>query len=177
MDSYVGEIRIFAGMFAPMGWADCNGQEFRITEQQMLYAVIGNTYGGSPGSTFAVPNLNGRVPVHQGAGPGLTPRAIAQSGGAVAVALQPNQMPAHTHVPQALDTQGALQNPNGAVWARGPKFGRPPVETPEYDPTPNTTMNPMALGIAGGGQPHNNLQPYVPVRFIIALEGEFPVRP
>ncbi|MFC0252220.1 phage tail protein [Massilia consociata] len=177
MDSYIGEVRIFCGTYPPNGWADCNGQELPLAQYQALYAVIGNMYGGTQDRTFALPNLNGLVPLHQGAGPGLTPRAIAQTGGAAAVALTTSQMPFHGHVPQALDNQGTQTDPSGAVWAKPPKAGRPARDMPEFDATLNTSMNALALGPAGASQPHNNLQPYVPVRYIICLDGEFPVRP
>lgn len=177
MDSYVGEVRIFAGLYAPNDWADCNGQLLSIMQYQVLFAVIGTTYGGDGRSTFALPNLNGRVPLHQGTGPGLTQRVVGQMGGSAAVTLDQSQMPAHTHLPQALDNQGSLTDPTGAVWAKTPKNLRTKADTPAYDATPSAPMNAQALGTSGGGQPHNNMQPYLPMRFIICLNGIFPSRP
>lgn len=176
MDAYLGEVRIFCGTFAPNGWADCNGQLLPISQYTALYAVIGNLYGGSSPTTFALPNLNGRAPIHQGEGPGLTPRSVGELGGAAAVSLTTSQMPFHTHVAQALDNQGSRVDPTGSVWAKTPKAGRQGLDTPEFASTLDAPMHPMALAPAGGGQPHNNMQPYLPVRFIICLDGEFPPR-
>jgi len=177
MDAYLGEVRLFCGTFAPNGWADCNGQILPISQYTALYSILGNTYGGSAPTTFALPNLNGRVPLHQGQGPGLSQRFVGETGGAPAVSLTADQMPMHTHVAQALDSPGASMTPTGAVWAKGPTVGRPPVETPEFAPAPSTPMHPMALAPAGGGQPHNNMQPFLALRFIICLDGEYPARP
>lgn len=176
MDAYLGEVRIFSGTFPPNGWADCNGQLLPVSQYTALYSIIGNMYGGSAPATFALPNLNGRVPMHQGQGPGLTQRTVGATGGVEAVSLTAEQMPAHIHVPQALDNQGSRVDPTGSVWAKTPKAGRQGLDTPEFAATLDTPMNPMALAPAGGGQPHNNMQPYVAVRFIICLDGEFPTR-
>lgn len=176
MDAYIGEVRIFAGNFTPADWLDCNGQVLQVRQYQGLYAAIGNLYGGTGPSTFAVPDLRGCVPVHQGAGPGLTPRTLNSGGGAAAVTLDMTQIPNHTHVPQALDTQGPSKEPNGALWAKPPKAGRPvAVDQPNFSPTLDTPMSPLALGAVGGNQSHNNMQPYLPVRFIICAQGTFPV--
>lgn len=177
MDQYIGEVRMFAGAFAPNGWADCNGQLLPVTRYNTLFSIIGVTYGGDGRTTFAVPNLNGRAPMHPGTGPGLTPRALGDKGGEATVELVTSQMPAHTHVAQALNNQGTLSNPSGAVWTKTPKSGRTPVDTPGFAHTPNAAMNPLALAPTGAGQAHNNMQPYLPVRFIIALEGNYPSRP
>lgn len=177
MDAYVGEVRIFAGAYTPLDWADCNGQLLSIAQNQVLFAVIGATYGGDGHNNFAVPKLNGRVPLHQGTGPGLTQRALGQSGGSATVTLDQTQMPAHTHLPQALDNQGSLTDPTGAVWAKTPKNIRTKADTAAFDPTPGALMNAQALGPVGGGQPHDNMQPYLPMRFIICLNGYFPDRP
>lgn len=177
MDSYIGEVRIFTGQYPPNGWADCNGQLLSIQQHSTLFAIIGAIYGGDGRTTFALPNLNGRVPMHQGTGNGLTPRVVGQVGGAAAVVLDQTQMPAHIHVPQAFDDQGSQTDPTAAVWAKTPKAGRVKVDTPAFDPTPNTVMNAQAVGLAGDNQAHNNMQPYLPLRFIISLEGVFPNRP
>ncbi|WP_208279911.1 phage tail protein [Massilia oculi] len=179
MDPYIGEIRIFCGQFPPADWADCNGQLLPITQAQGLFAVIGYTYGGVVNQTFALPNLNDRVPVHQGTGTGLTQRTVAQTGGAATVTLTTNQMPAHTHQVNALDDYGDLTSPTKAVWAKPPKNGRTKKDTPAYGPTPNTDMSALALGTFGTSPtlPHDNMQPYLPLRFIIALQGIFPPKP
>lgn len=177
MDAYIGEVRIFCGQFAPNQWLDCNGQELPTQQYQGLYAVIGNTYGGTAPQTFKVPNLNGRVPMHQGSGNGLTPRQLGQAGGTATVTLDLSQIPSHTHVAQSLGTAGSVTDPANAVWAVPPPAGRPPVNVPVYDQTaPNTDMQAQALSTVGASQPHNNMQPYLPVRFIIAYEGVFPAR-
>jgi len=177
MDPYIGEVRLFSGTYVPEGWADCNGQLMPIQQNPVLYSVIGTAYGGDGSTTFALPNLSGRVPMHQGTGPGLTSRPLGTQGGEAAVTLLAAQMPAHTHVPQALDNQGTLSDPTGAVWTKTPKAGRNPIDTRGFAPKPDVTMNPMALSAAGGGQAHNNMQPYLPLRCIIALVGVYPPRP
>jgi microcystin-dependent protein len=177
MDPYVGEIRIFTGTFAPRDWADCNGQIMSVQQNSLLFSIIGAIYGGNGSTTFALPNLNGRVPMHQGAGPGLTPRQVGEQGGEAAVTLLTTEMPSHAHVAYALDNTGTLSDPTGAVWTRTPKVGRPPVESNGFAATPDVAMFPLALSVAGGSQGHNNMQPYLPVRFIIALQGVYPVKP
>lgn len=176
MDPYVGEIRIFTGTFAPRDWADCNGQIMSVQQNPALFSVIGAIYGGDGRTTFALPNLNGRVPMHQGAGPGLTPRQVGEQGGEAAVTLLTTEMPNHDHVAQALDNQGTLSDPTGAVWTKTPKLTRPAVDTKGFSPTPDVPMSPLALSVAGGSQPHNNMQPFLAVRFIIALEGVYPIK-
>lgn len=177
MDPYVGEVRIFTGTYAPLGWADCNGQIMPVQQYSILFSVIGAIYGGDGRTTFAVPNLNGRVPMHQGTGPGLTQRQLGEQGGDVSVTLLESQMPAHSHTPQALNNQGTLTDPTGAVWTKTPKNTRPVSDSNGFAPTPDVAMSPMALGMAGASEPHNNMQPYLPVRFIIALEGVYPPKP
>jgi len=174
MDPYVGEVRIFTGNYPPRGWADCNGQIMPVQQNPVLFSVIGAIYGGDGRTTFALPNLNGRVPMHQGTGPGLTPRQVGQQGGEAAVTLLESQMPNHSHTPQALDNQGKLSDPAGAVWTKTPKNTRPVSDSNGFAATPDVTMSPLALGLAGASQPHNNMQPYLPLRFIIALEGVYP---
>lgn len=174
MDPYVGEIRIFAGTYAPLGWADCNGQLMSILENSLLYSVISTIYGGDGRTTFALPDLNGRVPMHQGTGPGLTRREVGEEGGEEAVTLLSTEMPQHTHAALALDDTGKLTNPDGAVWTRTPKKTRPVSDSNGFALTPDATMSPLALGVAGASMPHNNMQPYLSVRFIIALEGVYP---
>jgi len=177
MDPYIGEVRIFSGMYAPDGWADCNGQLMAIQQNSVLFSVIGAVYGGDGSTTFALPNLSGRVPMHQGAGPGLRPRPLGTQVGEAAVTLLAAQMPSHTHVPQALDNQGTSSDPTGAVWTKTPKAGRNPMDTRGFTSGSDVAMHPMALSAAGGSQPHNNMQPYLALRCIIALAGVYPPRP
>lgn len=177
MDAYIGEVRIFAGNFTPRDWLDCNGQVVQVQQYQALYAVLGNTYGGTAPSTFALPNLDGRIPLHQGTGNGLTPRALGASGGQAAVTLDTTQIPSHRHIAQAIDTPGASKNPSGEVWGRTPKAGRPtPFDTNNFDPTLDAMMNPQAVAVAGASLAHNNMQPYLPVRFIICANGIYPAQ-
>ncbi|MBD2843900.1 phage tail protein [Paenibacillus sp. IB182496] len=171
MDPYVGEIRLFAGIYAPSGWAFCNGSELSVQENQVLYSVIGNQYGGDGVTKFKLPNLTGSVPIGTGNGPGLTPRPIAQPVGESTVTLIESQMPAHTHPPQGTTTTaGGVDDPTNAIWGSETNFS----QVKPYAPTPNTSMNPLALNVAGGSQPHNNMQPFVALSFIIALEGVYP---
>ncbi|MFX3631933.1 MAG: phage tail protein [Candidatus Pristimantibacillus sp.] len=169
MDPYIGEIIMFAGNFAPKGWALCNGQTMQIRQYTTLYSIIGVQYGGDGKTNFNLPDLRGKAPIHQGTGHGLTPRTIGEIGGTPSVTLQVSEMPAHTHVPNAQVAQG-VADPTNAVWtstvgARGPL---------QYGPTPATPMSTQAIGIQGGSQPHNNMQPSVGINYIIALEGIFP---
>src|SRR5712692_8401961 len=159
---FIGEIRMFAGNFAPAGWAFCNGALMDISENETLFNLIGTTYGGDGQSTFALPNLQSRVPVH--VGPGF---ALAQTGGAETVTLTTNQIPAHSHVPQAFATQGGASSPLGNVWAQS--------TLDQYSASaPNANMDPGALGPTGGSQPHDNMIPFLAINFIISLFGVFP---
>jgi microcystin-dependent protein len=170
MDPYVGEIRLFSGNFAPRGWALCDGTELPVAGNGALFSVIGSLYGGDGKTTFKLPNLSGMAPMHQGQGLGLTPRVIAKSGGEPTVTLTEGQMPAHTHIPQGTKTTaGGGEDPTNAVWASESAIGKKPYGNP-----PNVAMHPQALSVQGGNQAHNNMQPYLPLTFIIALEGVFP---
>lgn len=170
-EPFLGEIRIFAGNFAPNGWALCNGQSLSITQNTALFAILGTTYGGNGIETFALPNLQGRVPVHTGSLPPLD-FPMGQVGGEAAHTLIAAEMPVHTHVANASTSKGNTAAPAAAVWAADAAG-----VTAEYQSgAPNTTMAPTAIANAGGSQPHNNLQPYLVVNFIIALVGIFPSR-
>ncbi len=160
---FVGEIRMFAGNFAPAGWAFCNGALIPISENETLFNLIGTTYGGDGQSNFALPNLQSRVPVH--VGPGF---ALGQSGGVETVTLTVSQIPAHSHVPQCNSGDGSQSSPQGGVWAKSTTLS-------EYTNTsPSLTMDPAALGSAGGSQPHDNMIPFLVINFIISLFGIFP---
>lgn len=159
---FIGEIRMFAGNFAPVGWAFCNGALIPISENDALFNLIGTTYGGDGQETFALPNLQSRVPIH--VGPGF---ALGQAGGAEAVTLTVNQMPAHSHVPLAQTGAGSLSNPGAAVWATS--------SLNEFSTAaPTVNMAPAALGSSGGSQPHDNMVPFLAVNFILSLFGVFP---
>lgn len=176
-DAYLGEIRIFAGNFAPKGWALCNGQILPLSQYTALFSILGVQYGGDGKTNFALPNLNGRVPIGQGAGPGLTPRAVGETVGSATVTLLTTEMPAHTHAPMGNTQLGSTVDPTNAVWGEfgvGGRGGITPVNL--FNPTPDTLMSPLAVNVSGGSQPHNNMQPYLAMNFIICLDGEFPPR-
>jgi microcystin-dependent protein len=162
---YVGEIRIFAGNFAPAGWMFCEGQLLPISENETLFQLIGTTYGGDGQSTFALPDLRGRIPVHQGNG-----FTLAETGGAETVTLTVQQIPAHNHPVLGSSSEGNSTSPAGAVWAVSA------LDTPYSSGGPDVDLlgSPNSLPLAGGSQPHSNFQPYLCVDFIISLFGIFP---
>lgn len=173
---FVAEIRIFCGNFAPKGWAFCNGQLLPISQNTALFSLLGTSFGGDGKSNFALPNLQGSFPMHTGGsgGPGLTPRTIGESSGTGTVTLIDSQIPAHTHVPFASADAAASKTPvpgaTGAVMLAG-------TSVPVYGAlTELTSLASSAIGTAGGGQPHENHQPYLSLNFIIALQGVFPPR-
>lgn len=163
---YVGEIRMFAGNFAPAGWALCQGQLLAISENDVLFTLIGTTYGGDGQNTFALPNLASRVPVHMGNGGGSS-YVIGQTAGEESVTLTTPQIPAHSHVPLCNSAAGTKASPQDDVWAA--------LDSNVYsDVAPSVTMASVALGPAGGSQPHDNMVPYLVINFIISLFGVFP---
>lgn len=183
MEGYIAEIRLFAGTFAPRGWAFCQGQILSIAQNTALFALIGTIYGGNGQTTFALPDLRGRVPVGAGQGPGLPSFNPGQMGGAMNHTLITTEMPAHNHTAQvtvkSFDDPNGLSNGDSAVtashyWASSHGVGD------LFSSTTNSAMNPqavaVALGVAGGSQPHNNMQPYLGMNYIICMEGIFPSR-
>lgn len=167
---FVGEIRLFAGNFAPQGWALCDGSLLSIAQNEVLFQLIGTTYGGDGQSTYALPDLRGRVPVHQGLGPGLTPRAMGEQGGIESQVLLSTQLPSHNHVLNATTTAAA--SANGVA---GSLTGANQAGTRFYGSTPGGgAMATDALSTVGGAQPHNNMAPYLGLNFIISLFGIFP---
>ena len=161
---FIGEIRMFAGNFAPVGWAFCNGALIPISENDALFNLIGTTYGGDGQSTFALPNLQSRVPVH--VGPGF---ALGQSGGVESVTLTTSQIPAHSHVPQANNAPGTQVGGDNGVWA-----STSPALNNYSNVAPSVNMDPAAIGPTGGSQPHDNMVPFLVVNFILSLFGVFP---
>jgi len=159
-EPFLAEIRIFSFNFAPKGWAMCNGQVLPINQNQALFALLGTTYGGNGQTTFALPNLQGRMPVH--VGNGIT---LGQAAGEAAHTLVASEMPVHTHAAVGSSTPANLGIPTGNLWATG---------NAAYNPTPNTTMNPACIPSVGGSQPHNNMSPYLVLNICIALQGIFP---
>ena len=160
---YVGEIRMFAGNFAPAGWMFCEGQLLPISENETLFQLIGTTYGGDGQSTFALPDLRGRVPVHQGNG-----FILAETGGAEEITLTVNQIPSHTHAMTAVDQPGNQTSPTGNRLAQSFNV------VPYINDASTGSFSPAAVGPVGGSQPHTNFQPYLCVDFIISLFGIFP---
>lgn len=168
-DPFIAEIRIFAGNFAPRGWAFCDGQLLPIAQNTALFSLVGTVYGGDGRTTFGVPNLQDRVPMHPGRGPGLSSRRLGEGGGVRNVTLTPQQLPPHTHPMTASLQPADDDDPSAAaVLAR--------AEAPIYASTAGATLAPEASTSQGGGQAHNNLQPYLALHFIIALVGTFPSR-
>jgi len=157
---YLAEIRIFSFNFAPKGWALCNGQILPINQNQALFALLGTTYGGNGQTTFALPNLQGRVPIHMGGG-----FVLGQIGGENAHTLILSELPAHNHVSVGSSAAPDQGNPTGNLWAAG---------NAAYNTTPNTTMNPASITAIGGNQPHENRSPFLTLNFCIALQGIFP---
>ncbi len=167
-DPYIGEIRMFGGSFAPAGWALCNGQLLPISENDALFTLIGTTYGGDGQETFGLPNLNGRLPVHQGQGPGLSQSyQMGEMAGVESVTLSVNQMPAHPHGFLANNAGGGQAQPSGGV------LGKTNLDLYSAQFT-RVNMLAQALSPAGGSQPHDNMQPYLCVTYIISLFGIFP---
>jgi microcystin-dependent protein len=175
MDPFVAEIRIFPFIFAPTGWALCNGQLMPISQNTALFSLLGTLYGGNGTSTFALPNLQGMAPLQVGRSTSGTTFIQGQTGGEQSMTLTQSQMPAHTHAVTGSSNGGDLSSPANGVWTI-PSAGR---NLKMYDPNPATTtsMNGAALASAGGNQAHNNMMPYVVLSFCIALQGVFPPRP
>jgi microcystin-dependent protein len=167
-DPFVAEIRIFPFNFAPKGWAWCDGQLLPLSQNTALFSLLGTTYGGNGKSNFALPDLQGRCPMHPGQGPGLSLHDLGETGGSETVTLLESEIPAHSHAFRASPDDADLRIPTPArslaksvMYATG---------------APNTPMSDNALAPAGGDQPHNNLQPYLTFYFNIALQGVFPPR-
>lgn len=168
--SYVGEIRIFAGSFAPAGWQFCDGRLLAISEYETLFTLIGTTYGGDGQETFGLPDLRGRLPVHMGAGGGLTNRIIGESGGVETVTLTTQQIPQHSHPFLASTDLAGQSSPSGNVVAQLGTAG----SFIYVAGSPSVPLAANSVQPVGGNQPHDNLQPYVTVSFIISLFGLFP---
>jgi microcystin-dependent protein len=171
-EPFIGEIRMVGFNFAPRGWALCNGQLLPIASNEALFSLLGTIYGGDGRTTFGLPNLQGRVPMHQGAGAGLTPRVIGETAGQEAVTLLESQLPAHTHKARASSLKGNTNSPVGRVWSKDAG-----VQSATYTSSAaDADMGPSAIASAGGGAPHDNMPPYLVVNFVIALQGIYPAR-
>jgi len=170
-DPFVAEIRIFAGNFAPKGWAFCNGQILPLSQNTALFSLLGTTYGGNGKSTFALPDLQGRAPMHPGQGPGLSLHDLGETDGVEHVTLLESEMPPHSHTVVTSSSPGENPSPVDGNLTRS-------VNGQIYNNTPANLvyMADQAISPQGGSQPHNNMQPYLTVNYIIALQGVFPSR-
>jgi len=169
-EPFVAEIRMFGGNFAPRNWALCDGQLMPRTQNKALFSLLGTNFGGNGQTTFGLPDLRGRAPMHPGFGLGLSERDLGQTGGDSAVALTPAQMPSHTHTAQATDADADQVSPTPERL-----LGQTPSQL-SYAPGSPVDMGADTLAMTGGGVPHDNMQPYLTVTFIIALVGIFPTR-
>jgi microcystin-dependent protein len=167
-EPYIGSLLLFAGNFAIRGYAVCNGQLLAISQNTALFSILGTTYGGNGQTTFGLPDLRGRAPIHQGSGPGLPNYVLGEVGGSPSVTLISSQMPQHSHGVAAASS-ATTKNPNNAV----PAFT---AAGSSYGTNADLAMAPGMLGIAGGSQPHENMPPYLALNWLIAVEGIFPSR-
>lgn len=160
---FLGEIKLLSSNFAPRGWALCNGQLLPINQNQALFSLLGTTYGGDGRTTFALPNFTGRAPMHASAS-----FPLGERSGEAAHTLLVSELPAHTHAPAGSSNPPNAASPSGAFW--------PTASGGAFSPTATTTLAPGAIAAAGGGQPHDNMSPYLVLNFCIALQGIFPTR-
>jgi microcystin-dependent protein len=172
---FLAEIRIFAGNFAPRGWASCDGQLLPISQNTALFSLIGTFYGGNGTTNFALPNFEGSAPMHWGNGAGLTPRSVGETGGEPAVTLLQSELPGHNHGMLGRPVAGNTNTPTTATALTRME----PSSNVGYQDTASNlvAMNPQSVGLTGNSQPHNNMQPYLCLFFIIAMQGVFPQRP
>jgi microcystin-dependent protein len=170
MEPFIGQLMLFAGNFAPRGWAFCNGSLLSIAQNSALFSILGTTYGGDGQTTFGLPDLRGRLPMHPGQGPGLSSYALGQQGGVEAVTLNITQIPVHGHAftPGCSSDPPSSQTPENNVPAT--------LDAQSYGSEANASMRPANSSTVGGSQAHENRQPYTCVNFCIALEGIFPSR-
>ena len=168
-EPFLGQISIVGFNFAPRGWAQCNGQLIPIQQNTALFALLGTTYGGNGQTTYALPDLRGRAPMSFGNGAGLTPRSLGEATGSESVTLLPTEMPAHTHVVGAQSSRADSGNAAGAQLAAA-------ADAIYSNASPTSTLAPTSVSASGGNFPHNNMQPFLTLNFIIALEGIFPAR-
>lgn len=176
---FLGEIRMFGGNFQPLGWAFCNGQLLAISQNDALFALLGTTYGGDGVTTFGVPDLRGRIPVHAGQGPGLSNRNLGEFAGTEEVVLTTPNLPVHSHGLATTAQAGTTNIPGtGVILAdQGPAGStQTPVYIPASPPPTPVGMHPNSTGLSGTNAPHDNMQPYLAVNYIIALQGVFPSR-
>ncbi len=168
-EPFVGEIRMFAGNFAPQGWALCDGQLLATSQNDALFSLFGTIYGGDGRTSFGLPDLRGRLPIHMGQGPGFSTRSIGQRSGSEAVTISSNELPAHSHALSGSTDAASETSPSGNVLGT--------MSSNTYATSaPSAAMSTSAIGSVGGGQSHYNLQPTLCVNFIVALYGTYPSR-
>src|SRR5262245_43611546 len=165
---FLGEVRLFAGNFPPTAWALCNGQLLPINGNTALFSLLGTSYGGNGVTTFALPDFRGRVAIHTGQGPGLSNYDRGNTGGTEGGALLTTEIPSHSHSVMGSSSNGVADSPNAGLMARAPSA------IPQYGATANADLAAGAVGASGSGQPHNNMQPFITVNFIICINGIFP---
>lgn len=170
-EPFVGEIRMFAGNFAPRGWALCDGQLLAVSQNDALFSLLGTIYGGDGRTTFGLPDMRGRIPLHAGNGPGLSQIRLGAKSGAESVTLTANQLPSHNHNVKASSSAGSTGNPTGMVSASSA-----PSNSYSTSLASPQTMNPVSISNTGGSRSHTNLMPSLCVNFIIALFGIYPSR-
>lgn len=168
-DPFIGEITMFGGNFAPRNWAFCDGQILSIAQNTALFSLLGTTYGGDGRTTFGLPDLRGRIPIHVGTGPGLSNRRWGEKSGQESVTLTTQQLPSHQHTQQGTDSEATSANPTDGLAAKAQNVTYHSLDSP-------VDMNAASSQGVGGGQPHTNMQPYLCVNFVIALFGVFPSR-
>lgn len=174
-DPFVGEVRMFTGNFAPTGWAFCNGQLLPLSQNTALFSLLGTTYGGDGKTTFALPNLQGRMPIGSGQGPGLTGTQLGEATGTATVTLSASEMPAHQHAVQTAAAPDS-RSPSALAFVARTGDNSAAFRAPN-NPAAVAAMAPGMAGVSGSGLPHNNLPPVLAVNFIIALQGVYPPRP
>jgi microcystin-dependent protein len=174
-EQYLGEIRIFGFGFAPQGWASCTGQLLSIQQNTALFSLLGTFYGGNGTQTFGLPDLRGRVPINQGAGPGLSDYSIGEQVGTENNTLTISNLPQHSHLAHCSSANGTSTSPIDNYWAEG-NDGGSADNSFGYSTTSTGTMNPNAISVTGGGQPFSVLQPLLVMNYCIALTGIFPTR-
>lgn len=170
MDPFVAEIRIFPFNFPPRGWAFCNGQILPLSQNTALFSLLGTTYGGDGKSNFALPDLQGKTPMHPGQGPGLSLHDLGESSGTETVTLLDSEIPSHNHTVMVASLNSQSTNPSNTSLGRGN-----PVKV-YLNSSPTTNMGVNAIATTGGNMPHNNMMPYLTMNFCIALQGVFPPR-
>lgn len=171
-EPFVGEVRMFAGNFAPRGWAFCDGQLLAVSQNDALFSLLGTIYGGDGRTTFGLPDMRGRLALHAGSGPGLSPRRLGAKGGSENETLTVNQLPSHSHSVHAANTAGSSTNPTG-------NFARDAAGSDIYIQaltSTTTTLHPSAVNNTGGSRSHTNLMPFLCINYIIALFGIYPSR-